>query len=177
MVCAMSTDRVARLTGQSPAELANEDFLLIGESTPTAFPPNEPVAAGYAVFDARLLADGTSRANAALGRIELVIHPRSLLIDGLSRMEISAGRRQRGAGRRLIQALAATAPNFHLAIYDIRPVAMDFWIALGCAFQPRPDGWDGSYTLPTNLRPAPAETRIEARVESRSDRAEALLRL
>ena len=170
----MSTDRIARLTGQSPAELANEDFLLIGEPLPTALSPHEPIAAGYAVFDARLLADGSDRADAALGRIELAIHPRSLSIVGLSRMDISAGRRQRGAGRRLIQALAATAPDFQLTIYDIHAKAMDFWIALGCAFQPRPGGWDATYTLPTSLRPATPEPRIEVRVEYR---AAAALRL
>ena len=173
----MSTDRIARLAGHSPAELANEDFLLLAEATPGAVSPSEPVTAFYAVFDARALADGASRADAALGRIELVIHPRSLLIDGLSRMEISAGRRQRGAGRRLVQALAATAPDFQLAIYDIRPPAMDFWIALGCAFQPRPDGWDASYTLPSVLRPLVPEAKLEPRPDLRAEpRAEAMLR-
>ena len=173
----MSTDRIARLTGHGPAELANQEFLLLAEAAPGAVSPSEPVAAGYAVFDARALAEGASRADAALGRIELVIHPRSLLIDGLSRMEISAGRRQRGAGRRLVQALAATAPDFQLTIYDIRPPAMDFWIALGCAFQPRPDGWDGSYTLPSALRPPVADTKHEPRPDHRAEpRAAAMLR-
>ncbi len=171
----MSTDRITRLSGHSPAELANRDFLLVAETAPGAVSPIEPVTAFYAVFDAKALADGAGRADAALGRIELVIHPRSLLIDGLSRMEIAAGRRQRGAGRRLVQALAASAPGFQLNIYDIRPPAMDFWIALGCAFQPRPDGWDASYTLPSVLRPL--EAKSEPRPELRAEpRAEAMLR-
>ncbi len=51
---------------------------------------------------------------------------------------------------------------------------MDFWIALGCAFQPRPDGWDASYTLPSVLRP---EAKPDSRPELRAEpRVEAMLR-
>jgi hypothetical protein len=162
----MIVDFVSRLSARNPAEFSNEEFLLFGELAPSPAAPAEPVTATYAVFDARMLAAGSSRAEAALGRVELSVYPRSMLIEGLSRMEISAGRRQRGAGRRLIQSLAATAPDFQLNIYDIRPPALDFWIALGCSFQPRPGGWDASYILPTSLRPTLPE---------QCDRAEAML--
>jgi hypothetical protein len=161
----MIADTVSRLAARGAGEFSNEDFLLVGGFSSDAASANETVAGSYAVFDARLLAAGGSRADAALGRIEIFLHPRSLLIEGLSRMEIPPGRRQRGAGRRLIQALAASAPEFRLNIYDIRPPALDFWIALGCSFRPRPGGWDGSYVLPTALRRAPAEALPERNEE------------
>jgi hypothetical protein len=166
----MTTEFASRLVARSIAEFFSEDFLLSGTAMPDIVPRAETITAGYAVFDARLLATGADRTEAALGRVELVIYQRSLMIEGLSRMEIASGRRQRGAGRRLIQALAATAPDFRLNIYDVRPAALDFWIALGCTFRPCPGGWDGCYVLPTGLRPRPAP-RPERMDDSRLEEA------
>jgi len=149
----MRVEPVSRLSASSAAEFSNEEFLLVGGLVPDAVAAASPVAASYAVFDAVMLAAGTSRTDAALGRVEVFVFPRTLLVDGVSRMEIVTGRRQRGAGRRLIQALAATAPDYQLNIYDIRPAELDFWIALGCSFRPRPGGWDASYGLPAGLQP------------------------
>jgi len=157
----MTVDPVSRLAACSAAEFANAEFVLVGGVTPGIATASSTVAASYAVFDATLLAGGADRAAAALGRVEIFLYPRSLLIEGLNRMEIANGRRQRGAGRRLIQAMAATAPDFKLNIYDIRPAALDFWIALGCTFRPRQSGWDASYALPASLRPT-APDRFEA---------------
>jgi hypothetical protein len=169
----MTTESVSRLFAYSIAEFSSEDFLLSGNVVPDIVTRAETIAASYAVFDARLMASGVGKAEAALGRVELVLYQRSLLIEGLSRMEIAPGRRQRGAGRRLIQALAATAPDCRLNVYDIRPAALDFWIALGCSFRPRPGGWDGSYVLPVSLRPRQAAPRAD-RMES--DRVEEAMR-
>jgi hypothetical protein len=157
----MTAEPVARLAASSASEFANAEFVLAGGIMPGVAVASNTVAASYAVFDAALLASGTERAEAALGRVEIFLYPRSLLIEGLNRMEIANGRRQRGAGRRLIQALAATAPDFRLNIYDIRPAALDFWIALGCTFRPRASGWDASYILPASLHP-PAPEPVEA---------------
>jgi hypothetical protein len=148
----MTSEPVARLAAKSAAEFSNEEFLLVGGIKPDVAIGSAIAAASYAVYDARLLASGTIGPEAALGRVEISLYPRSLQIEGLNRMEIATGRRQRGAGRRLIQALAATAPDFQLAIHDIRPAALDFWIALGCTFQPRSEGREGRYTLPAGLR-------------------------
>jgi len=151
----MTAEPAARLVATSVARFANDDFLLSGEVIPGAPAQSDTVAAAYAVFDARLLTNGAESEEAALGRVEMFVYPERLLIDGLIRLEITASRRQRGAGRRLIQALAATAPDYRLNIYDIQPSALDFWIALGCAFRPRGEGLDASYVLPLALRGAP----------------------
>jgi hypothetical protein len=147
-------ESAVRLVATSVVRFANDEFLLSGEVIPGAPTQPDTVAATYAVFDARLMANGAEAEEAALGRVEMFVYPERLLIDGLIRLEITAGRRQRGAGRRLIQALAATAPDYRLNIYDIQPAALDFWIALGCAFRPRGAGLDASYVLPLALRAA-----------------------
>lgn len=149
----MTINPISNFYANSPAEFANSEFLLVGGTLADSIAAANAVAGSYAVFDAKRLAKGAARADAALGRIEILLYPRSLLIDGLSRMEIAGERRQRGVGRRLIQSLAATTPEFELNIYDIRPASLDFWIALGCHFRRRPGGWEASYILPQNLRP------------------------
>jgi|GEM_PF-3760591 hypothetical protein len=165
----MTVDPVSRLSAKSAAEFSNEEFLLIGGVSSDTGVGSNTACGSYAVYDARLLAAGSVRSDAVLGRVEISLYPRSLLIEGLNRMEIASRRRQRGAGRRLIQALAATAPDFQLTIYDIRPAALDFWIALGCTFKPcaEGEGWDACYSLPAGLRPP---------VPDRHSRAEAMLR-
>jgi hypothetical protein len=150
-----AAEPAVRLAATTVARFANDDFLLSGEVMPGAPTQPDTIAAAYAVYDARLLANGSE--DAALGRVEILVYPERLLIDGLVRLEIAAGRRQRGAGRRLIQAMAATAPDYRLNIYDIQPSALDFWIALGCAFRPRGQGLDASYVLPPALRVAPID--------------------
>lgn len=152
-----AAEPAVRLAATSVARFANDDFLLSGEVLPGAPKQPDTVAATYAVYDARLLANGTEAEDAALGRVEIIVYPERLLIDGLIRLDIAARRRQRGAGRRLIQAMAATAPDYRLNIYDIQPSALDFWIALGCAFRPRGQGLDASYVLPPALRAAPID--------------------
>jgi hypothetical protein len=160
----MTIDPISSLCASTPAEFANSEFLLVGGTLADSIAAANAVAGSYAVFDATRLAKGAARAEAALGRIEILLYPRSLLIDGLSRMEIASERRQRGIGRRLIQSLAATTPEFELNIYDIRPASLDFWIALGCNFRRRPGGWEASYILPQNLRPHLPDSprRVEA---------------
>jgi len=148
----MTAQRAGRLYATSIDQFANEEFLLSGNIVPDAWAVTDTVAAAYDVFDARLLADGSAAEAATLGRVDVLVDPDRLLIDGLTRLEIGAGRRQRGAGRRLVQSLAATAPAGRLNIYDIQPEALDFWIALGCAFRPRGDVLDGSYVLPQAQR-------------------------
>jgi GNAT superfamily N-acetyltransferase len=142
----MIGESISPFHANGAGEFSNEDFLLVGGIAPEA--------GLYAVFDARLLATGADRTTAQLGRIEISVRPGSQLIEGLRRMEIARGRRHRGTGRRLIQALAATAPDFQLKIHDIEPSALDFWIALGVSFRSRPEGWEASYALPSRLRPA-----------------------
>ena len=164
----MTRDCISRLDASTPAEFSNADYLLVrGIAADAAAVPNT-IACSYAVFDARRLAAGCARPDAALGRVEISLFPRSLLIEGLYRMEIATARRQRGAGRRLIQALAATAPEFQLNIYDIRPAALDFWIALGCSFRPRPGGWDAVYALPIGLRPPLPDRLVRAEAMRRA---------
>jgi hypothetical protein len=145
----MTGEIISPFHANDAGEFSNEDFLLVGGIAPET--------GLYTVFDARLLAIGKNGTDARLGQIEISVRPASQLIEGLSRMEIARGRRHRGTGRRLIQALAATAPDFQLNIYDIAPSALDFWIALGVSFRPRPDGWEASYVLPSRLRPMPPE--------------------
>ena len=51
------------------------------------------------------------------------------------------------------------------------------WLYVPLGFQPRPDGWDASYTLPNVLRPPMAEAKPEPRPDLRAEpRVEAMLR-
>jgi GNAT superfamily N-acetyltransferase len=147
----MTMAPISRLQATGAGGFSNEDFLLVGAIPSETGPSDESRVGRYAVFDAHLLAAGIAQPEAHLGQVEIAIRPDPLLIEGLNRMEIVRSRRHRGTGRRLIQALAATAPDFRLNIYDIEPAELDFWIALGVSFRAHPNGREAVYVLPSRL--------------------------
>jgi hypothetical protein len=153
----MTVAPISPLQATGAGIFSNEDFLLVGAVPAETVMAAESRTGRYAVFDAHLLAAGMAQPEARLGQVEIAIRPDSLLIEGLNRMEIVRGRRHRGTGRRLIQALAATAPDFRLNIYDIEPAELDFWIALGVSFRARPNGREAVYVLPSRLCREPGD--------------------
>jgi hypothetical protein len=147
----MTMAPISPLQATGSGIFSNEDFLLVGTVPDETGLSDEARIGRYAVFDAHLLAAGITQPEARLGQVEIAVRQDPLLIEGLNRMEIVRGRRHRGTGRRLIQALAATAPDFRLNIYDIEPAELDFWIALGVSFRARPNGREAVYVLPLRL--------------------------
>jgi len=131
-------------------QYANDDILLLGGYSRSGSTPDGTVGAGFIVFDARQIAAGIPSDDARLGKVELfLIRPQLQLVHGLINIEVLTALRRQGVGRRIVQAIAATAPDARLKIYDIQQAAVPFWIRLGCAFHPRPPTWDAYFSLQT----------------------------
>lgn len=140
-------------------QYANDDILLLGGYSRSGSTPDGTVGAGFIAFDARQIAAGMTLDSARIGTVELfLIKPQLERIHGLINIEVCPALRRRGIGRRIVEAIAATAPDTRLKIYDIQQDAVLFWIRLGCAFHPRPPAWDGYFSLQTKR----AERRIAA---------------
>jgi len=132
-------------------QYTNGEILLLGGYSRSGSTPDGTVGAGFVVFDASRMAAGAPSDDARLGKVELfLIQPHLQLVHGLVNIEVCAELRLRGIGRRIVEAIAATAPDQRLKIYDIQQDAVPFWIRLGCAFRPRPPAWDAYFSLKTS---------------------------
>lgn len=137
-------------------QYSNDDILLLGGYSRSGSTPDGTVGAGFMVFDMRQLAVGDPPDDARLGKVELfLLQPQLQQIHGLVNIEVLPALRRRGIGRRVVEAIAATAPDTTLKIYDIQQDAVPFWIRLGCTFHPRPPTWDASFRLQTKRAEGP----------------------
>lgn len=129
-------------------QYANADILLLGGYSRSGDAPEGTIGAGFAAYDRRRMTGDMPEETAKLGTVEIFLIPPQLrLFHGLVRIDVVPALRRQGNGRRIIEALAATAPDEQLRIYDVQQDALAFWIQLGCTFQARPPAWDALFRL------------------------------
>lgn len=139
-----------KLVQRGLRQYENEDILLLGGYHRAGSTPSGTIGAGFTAFDVRQLVAGVPADSAKLGTVELFLPQQQMqLFHGLVNIEVCASLRRQGIGRRIVQSIAATAPDRRLKIYDVQAAALRFWVQLGCTFQPRPPAWDAYFTLRT----------------------------